>query len=61
MAANAPQSVAFEQDEIERLERAELILLGVQPSEIDRMTPDDRWDVLEIHLAQQKLKNRRRK
>jgi hypothetical protein len=61
MAAYAPHSIRFEPDEVERLERAELILLGVQPSEVDRMTPDERWDVLEIYLAQQKLRNRRRK
>lgn len=61
MAANAPQSVRFDPDEIDRIERAELVVLvGVQPSEIDRMTPEERWDALEIYLAREKLKNRRR-
>ena len=31
------------------------MLLGVQPSEIDRMTGEDKWDIMEIHAAQQRV------
>ena len=39
-----------------RAERARLVLLGLQPSEIERMTDVDKWDVLEIHAAQQRVR-----
>jgi len=35
---------------------AELVLLGVQPSEIERMTDDDKWDVLNIAGAQGQIR-----
>jgi hypothetical protein len=47
--------VGFYPDEIQRIEDAELILLGVQPSELDRMSIQQRVDVLEIKRAQSKL------
>lgn len=43
--------MSFYPDEVRRIEDAELILLGVQPSELERMSLQQRADVLEIKRA----------
>lgn len=52
LAVGSDGAVEFEADEVARIERARLVLLGIQPSEVDRMTGEERWDVLEIHAAE---------
>ena len=51
-----PGFVNFDADEIRRLEDANLILLGVPPSELAGMSLQQRADVLEIHAANQNPK-----
>lgn len=41
---------------MERIEDAELMLLGIQPSELARMSLQQRADVLELAEAKQSLK-----
>lgn len=52
-----PGLVTFESSEIRRLEDAELILLGVQPSELPHMSLQLRADVLEIKRAKHAVEN----
>lgn len=47
--------VKFYPDEIRRIEDVELILLGIQPSELERMSPQMRYDVLELHAKKQEI------
>ena len=54
MAVGANSGVEFEAGEVMRIERSRLMLLGLQPSEIDLMLDEDKWDVLEIHAAEQR-------
>jgi hypothetical protein len=42
---------------MERIEDAELILLGVPPSELASMSLQQRYDVIEISNAQNALRN----
>jgi pyridoxine 5'-phosphate synthase PdxJ len=46
--AHTPEEAA---DELARIEDAELVLLGVQPSELNKMSLQLRADVLEINAA----------
>jgi hypothetical protein len=48
-----PGSVAFYPDEIKRIEDVELVLLGVSPEQLERMSPQLRHDVIEIGQAKQ--------
>jgi len=50
--------VSFYPDEVRRIEDAELILLGVQPSELERMSVQQRADVLAIRRAREALEAR---
>lgn len=54
----APGSISFYPDETERIHDAELILLGVQPSELEEMPIQMRYDVLELHRAKVEIQNR---
>ena len=47
-----PGSLRFYPDEVEQIEEAQLILLGIPPSEIERMSLKQRYNVLEISAAQ---------
>lgn len=47
-----PGSLRFYPDEIERIEDAQLILIGVSPSDLEHMSQEQRYDVLEISKAQ---------
>lgn len=47
----------FTMDDIERIEDAQLILLGVQPSEVARMPDWQKWDVLNMWEAMESLKH----
>ena len=38
---------------------AQLILLGIQPSELENMPDFQRWDVLAIYEAQEALKRKK--
>lgn len=51
--------VKFYPDEIRRIEDVELILLGIQPSELERMSPQQRYDVLELHAKKQEIQAER--
>jgi hypothetical protein len=48
-----PGSVSFYPDEIKRIEDVELVLLGVSPDQLERMSPQLRHDVIEIGQAKQ--------
>lgn len=48
--------MSFYPDEYERIEDALLILTGVPPSELQKMSVQQRSDVLAIHEAQEALK-----
>jgi hypothetical protein len=48
--------MAFEPEEIERIEDARLVLLGIQPDQLDDMPLQLRAEVLAIHNAHQELK-----
>lgn len=50
--------MSFYPDEMERISDAELILLGVQPSELADMPIQLYYDVLELHRARVELQNR---
>lgn len=47
-----PGSLSFYPDEIERIEDAQLILIGISPSDLEHMSQEQRYDVLEISKAQ---------
>lgn len=49
--------MSFYPDEVERIENAELVLLGVQPSELARMSLQMKADILEIYGAKRALEN----
>jgi len=49
--------LSFYPDELERIENAELVLLGINPSEIDGMSLQLRADVFAIHNAKTALQN----
>ena len=51
-----PGSISFYPDEISRIEDVELVLLGIPPSELSRMSPQLKFDVLEINKAKQNPK-----
>lgn len=52
-----PGYVNFDGEEIDRIQRAQLILnCHIQPSEIDAMSDEEKWDVLAIWEAQEALK-----
>ena len=55
--AKAKGSVSFYPDEITRIQDAELILLGVPPSELANMSLQQREDVLAIADAKAALQN----
>lgn len=46
----------FDPDEIARIEDAQLILLGIAPSEVEAMSLQQRYDVLEVHRSIEHLK-----
>lgn len=48
--------MTFDLDEVARIEDAQLILLGIPPSEVAQMSIQQRYDVLEIHKAIESLK-----
>lgn len=52
MAAHSPGSMNFDPDEIQRIEDAQLILLGVSFSDLGRMSLQQRYDLMEIARAQ---------
>ena len=52
-----PGSVSFFPHELERIEFAELVLMGVQPSEVRELTDEEKWDILAIREAQGALKH----
>lgn len=56
MAAKTPGSVSFFTDEIERIEFAELVLMGVPPSEVPNLTDQQKWDLFAIYEAKEALK-----
>lgn len=57
MAAKLPGSVSFYPDEMARIEDAELMIRGIQPSELKHMSLQQVYDFLEISGAQDALKN----
>jgi hypothetical protein len=54
-ASKYPGSLSFFPDEIDRITNAELVIMGVPPSELMHMSLQLREDVLEIHRAKQAL------
>lgn len=50
-----PGAVSFYPDEIDRIQNAELILLGVPPSELANMSLQQREDVIALHAAKAAL------
>ena len=48
--------MSFYPDELERIMDARLVLMGIQPSELERMSLQLRYDVLEIKNADEALK-----
>lgn len=55
LAAKDPDAVSFDADEVERIIFCRLVLLGVQPSEVEAMDWWRKWDVLAIAEAQAAL------
>jgi pimeloyl-ACP methyl ester carboxylesterase len=53
LTRGVPGSVSFYPDEIKRIEDVELVLLGVSPDQLERMSPQLRHDVIEIGQAKQ--------
>jgi len=57
MANKLPGSVSFYPDEMARIEDAELMMLGIQPSELERMSLQQRYDLMELASAKEALRN----
>ena len=55
----APGSVSFYPDEISRIQDVELILMGVQPSELAGMSLQMREDVMAIAQAKDAIQNKK--
>lgn len=47
-----PGSVSFYADELERIEDAQLMLMGISLDDLSRMSLQDRYDLFEIAQAQ---------
>ena len=54
--AKAPSAVSFDEYEIYRIQRAQLaLLLHKFPSEIDDLSVQDFYDVLDVHAANEEI------
>lgn len=52
MVATSPGSMSFDAEEIQRVEDAQLLLLGISLDDLERMSLQRRYDLMEIARAQ---------
>ncbi len=52
MAVTHPGFVSFYPDEIRRIEDAQLMMIGISLDDLARMSLQQRYDLLELHSAQ---------